>query len=155
LKAITLWQPWASLIVTGAKKIETRSWSTRYRGPLAIHAAQTWNNELDALMSYWHIQGGLAPLKGQPLDLKFETWAGVHGEDLPKGCIIAICDLIDCRPAGEFMVKEIEIEKNFGDFTPGRFGWILSNVRPLENPIYIKGSQGLWNWDDSKYNIRT
>src|SRR5258708_5270609 len=40
VKALTLWQPWASLIAVGAKTIETRSWSTSYRGPLAIHAAK-------------------------------------------------------------------------------------------------------------------
>jgi hypothetical protein len=40
MKAVSLWQPFASLIYTGAKKIETRSWPTNYRGPLAIHAAR-------------------------------------------------------------------------------------------------------------------
>lgn len=40
MKAITLWQPWASLIAIGAKKYETRSWKTNYRGPIAIHAAK-------------------------------------------------------------------------------------------------------------------
>ena len=39
MKAITIWQPWASLIACGAKKYETRSWPTKYRGPIAIHAA--------------------------------------------------------------------------------------------------------------------
>ncbi len=40
MKAITIWQPWASLIACGAKKYETRSWATNYRGPIAIHAAR-------------------------------------------------------------------------------------------------------------------
>src|SRR5690348_17556570 len=40
MKALTLTQPWASLVAIGAKRIETRSWSTSYRGPLAIHAAK-------------------------------------------------------------------------------------------------------------------
>lgn len=39
MKAISLWQPWATFLVHGLKKIETRSWSTKYRGPLLIHAA--------------------------------------------------------------------------------------------------------------------
>jgi hypothetical protein len=39
MKAITIWQPWASLIACGTKKYETRSWPTKYRGPIAIHAA--------------------------------------------------------------------------------------------------------------------
>jgi activating signal cointegrator 1 len=40
MKAITLTQPWATLVAIGAKRIETRSWPTNYRGPLAIHAAK-------------------------------------------------------------------------------------------------------------------
>ncbi len=40
MKAITIWQPWASLIACGAKKFETRSWATNYRGPIAIHVAK-------------------------------------------------------------------------------------------------------------------
>ena len=39
MKALTLWQPWASLVALGHKRIETRCWSTKYRGDLAIHAA--------------------------------------------------------------------------------------------------------------------
>ena len=40
MKALSLWQPWASLVALRVKTIETRSWSTSYRGPLAIHAAK-------------------------------------------------------------------------------------------------------------------
>lgn len=41
MNALTLMQPWATLVAIGAKRIETRSWATRYRGPSAIHAART------------------------------------------------------------------------------------------------------------------
>ena len=40
VRILTLWEPWATLMAIGAKRIETRSWATRYRGPLAIHAAR-------------------------------------------------------------------------------------------------------------------
>jgi len=40
LKALTLWQPWASLLAGGGKMFETRSWKTNYRGPVVIHAAK-------------------------------------------------------------------------------------------------------------------
>jgi activating signal cointegrator 1 len=40
VKAISLWQPWATLIALGEKKFETRSWLTNYRGQIAIHAAK-------------------------------------------------------------------------------------------------------------------
>lgn len=39
-KTITLWQPYATLVATGIKQYETRSWPTNYRGPLLIHAAK-------------------------------------------------------------------------------------------------------------------
>ncbi len=45
MKAISIWQPWASLIAIGAKQIETRSWATGYRGLLVIHAAKRWEHE--------------------------------------------------------------------------------------------------------------
>jgi hypothetical protein len=147
MKAITLWQPWASLIATGAKKIETRSWKTNYRGPLAIHAAKTWNSETDAMMHTWYTQGGLAPLVGKPLDLTGSSYPDIKEEYLPKGMIIAICNLVDCIPTDRFTQKQIEFEKHFGDFTPGRYGWILEDVRLLTEPIPAKGMQGLWNYD--------
>jgi activating signal cointegrator 1 len=40
MKALSLWKPWASLIVIGAKRFATRHWETSYRGPLLIHAAK-------------------------------------------------------------------------------------------------------------------
>ena len=142
MKAISLWQPWASLIATGAKTIETRSWSTNYRGPLAIHAAKTWNQELDAMICEGRIQGGLAPLVGKPLG---HTWPGVHKKDLPFGCVVAICDLVDCIPTAEMTQTQVFPQRFFGDFTPGRYGWVLANVRRIE-PIPAIGRQGFWDW---------
>lgn len=147
MKVISLMQPWASLIAVGAKKIETRSWATNYRGELAIHASKKWGPDLEALLSYWEFQTGLSPLKGIPLDLKKETWSGVKKEDLPFGSIVAVCKLVDCVKAEDFTVKQLEFERLFGDFAIGRFGWILNEVRPLEKPIPAKGRLGLWNYD--------
>jgi hypothetical protein len=147
MKVISLMQPWASLITTGAKKIETRSWSTKYRGLLAIHASKTWNLQLLSMLSLWHIQGGLAPLVGKPLDLTGNSWAGINEDHLPKGFIIATCNLVDCIPTDNFTQKQIEFEKHFGDFSTGRFGWILENVITLDKPIPAKGKLGLWEYD--------
>ena len=44
MKAISIHQPWASLIAFGEKRFETRSWKTDYRGPLLIHASRTFIN---------------------------------------------------------------------------------------------------------------
>ncbi len=77
MKAITLWQPWASLIAIGAKKIETRSWATKYRGPLAIHAA---------------IKAVEKPLYIDQRFIRLLQNAGYNKpDDLLKGYIVATC----------------------------------------------------------------
>lgn len=148
MKAITIWQPWASLIYTGAKKIETRNWATKYRGPLAIHAAKRWDTELQSHLFTRQMYGGLAPLVGKPLDFTFNTYIDVTKiKNLYKGAIIATCNLIDCVPVENLTLKDIEIEQYYGDFSPGRVAWILDNVKPLKEPIKAKGKQRIWNWE--------
>ncbi|MGE5593799.1 MAG: ASCH domain-containing protein [Betaproteobacteria bacterium] len=87
MKAITLIQPWASLVAIGAKRIETRSWATDYRGPLAIHAAKgfpKWAQELC--------------YKEPFATLLFNVKTGYyHPWKLPRGVVIAVCALVGCR----------------------------------------------------------
>lgn len=52
MKALTVWQPWASLVALGKKRIETRSWSTSYRGRLLIHAAKREPSEIEKVGRY-------------------------------------------------------------------------------------------------------
>lgn len=146
VKAISLWQPWASAVSIGAKRIETRSWSTRYRGPIAIHAAKRKvKQELEALC--------------------WENWVhAVFGsrlerlDQLPFGAILATAELVDCLPVAEIDEDLLwrrygEQEPGFGEecfeiamgnYQPGRYGWILDNVKPLPEPIPYRGQQGLW-----------
>ena len=155
MKVITLSQPWATLVAIGAKKIETRSWSTTYRGSLAIHAA-----------------AGLGPVGGKS-GLAFQCCcepflstlraAGIrHHEDLPLGAIVAVCDLFDCRPMTEAAPGKIgwfaivgntptywdltDQERAFGDYSAGRYAWLLANVRALPEPIPAKGALSLWEY---------
>lgn len=66
---------------------------------------------------------------------------------LPRGAIIAICELEACFPIHEGPLLISDQEKAFGDYTPGRrFMWMLGKVQKLENPIIAKGTQGLWEW---------
>ena len=71
MKTLTVCQPYASLIASGEKRIENRSWSTAYRGPLAVHAgrSRSW------LDSY-------APLP----------------DNMTFGAVICVVDLVDCLP---------------------------------------------------------
>lgn len=146
MKVITLTQPWASLVAIGAKRIETRSWSTAYRGPLAIHAAKTPDKTGAVVQAPF-----FSTLKA----------AGLDPMNLPHGAIVAVCELRDCRIIGvelngiptyaadDMITAEPvwEPERSFGDYRAGRFAWVLTDIRRLPEPIPAKGALGLWNWD--------
>ena len=127
MKAITLEQPFASLVSIGAKKIETRPWSTDYRGPLAIHSASTFSQVND---SYHR-------------SILFS--AGLDYEKLPLGKIIAIVRLAGCKK-----VKTTEIpcypQLAFSDYTPGWYALEFADIELLPNPVPAKESSRLWNW---------
>lgn len=135
MKAITILQPWASLIACGAKVIETRSWETKYRGPIAIHAGKFHN-------------------KSVCLDNPFYAALTSRGQDpynLPYGQVIAIADLIACeKMTMNHIVAWCNVygrqEITFGDFSPGRYAWILENVR-LIAPVTARGQQRIWTWE--------
>lgn len=153
MKAITIWQPWASLLACGAKEFETRSWATSYRGPIAIHAAQRpFNTDpyLDRELYPY------ADALGLPDIYSFHT--------LPYGCIIATAELVGCHKivlhggrglssassgwieTDRGIYEPTQKELYFGDWIPGRYAWELANIKLLTEPIPAKGKQGMWNW---------
>lgn len=134
MKALTLTQPWATFVAHGIKTIETRSWSTNYRGWLAIYAARGFPD--------W--------AKAQCVEQPFKFWLDKLGytvETLPMGCIVAKADLIDCtrftvgyEPPGH--------EAEFGDFTIGRYGFIFRTVWRYRKPIPATGALNIWEWKE-------
>ena len=158
VRAVSLWQPHASLMATGAKKIETRGWYTAYRGPLVICASNgglaKWE-ERDLVESSWcstgwKFQGGLAPVIGKPLDLDLEmnrnrVWPGVKIEDLPRGMALCIVDLVDCIPTGKLAQDQFYRERWFGNYGIGRFAWMTDNLRAFDVPFPVKGKQGFFS----------
>lgn len=143
MKAITLWQPWASLVAYREKRIETRSWYTAYRGPLAIHAAKNFPAEAKLMCKYGEFLIALS----RHFPIPVFGW-DTHYFDLPLGCVIAICRLSSCIQITESNASGLsEQERAFGDFTPGRFAWMLDDVKRAKTPIPARGFQGLWNWD--------
>lgn len=130
MRALTIVQPWATLIAIGEKRIETRSWGTSYRGPVLIHAG--------ASKKYVHLGWRV---NVEPLVSAVYT----HPMDLPLGVIVAIADIVDCV---EITIHNIEMlspnERRFGHYAPGRYAWHLANVRPLDKPVPAKGQRGLW-----------
>lgn len=147
MKAISLWEPWASLIRTGAKTIETRSWYTDYRGRLLICAAKQGlpKAELLRYLSSCYFQGALAPLIGKPLVLDGSCWPGVYPRHLNFGRAVAIVELWDCIPVEKLTLENIGANKHFGDFTPGRYAWILNPLFYAFPPFPVKGHQGFFD----------
>lgn len=141
MKTISLWQPWASLIVEGKKLIETRSWHTSYRGLIGIHAAMKC--PIDGL-SLMNIEN--RKLVFDVLGHKEET---VNWKDtFPTGFILGYANLTDCilitEAISNFLKDKAAVEYTFGDFTPGRYAWIMEDAVKLDKPIPAKGKQRLW-----------
>ena len=127
MKALSLMQPWATLVAIGAKKFETRSWATSYRGPLAIHACKGFPQWVQALVDK------------EP----FNT--ALNGVVLPRGAVIATCRLVRCVSTFSLIGKLSEQEQAFGFFMLGKFAWELAGVVQIE-PVPATGSLGLWTW---------
>jgi hypothetical protein len=154
MKALTLTQPWATLVAVGAKRIETRSWQTSYRGQLAIHAAKgfpKWAREFTAEPVCYEAVKHLYPWK----DLRARV-NSAGSEAYPLGVVIATCKLVDCRPTERFTrgadpaeaaYDLTRQEEAFGDYSMGRFAWFLDDIKILGQPIAAKGALGLWNWE--------
>ena len=133
MKAISLCQPWASLMALGAKKIETRSWATNYRGQLLIHASKKvvpWKSEISE-----------------------EVCKALGGTMTFYGCLLCVVDLIDCQRVTFFFNVPPKPELLFGDYTPGGFMWITENPRPFDPPLLYRGQQGLFDVPDSRIPI--
>lgn len=153
MKALSLWQIYATLIDIDAKRYETRSWSTDYRGPLVIHAAKSlegirdfkiefdqiymWGKRLD---SYPLVKYALPAIRSSgrfPSPFKLEM--------LPLGCALCVVDLVDCIPTEKIRNSLTEQERAFGNYNDDRFAWKLANVRSFREPSPMKGAQGLFN----------
>jgi hypothetical protein len=139
MKALTLTQPYATLIAISAKKIETRSWRTSYRGPLAIHAAKGFPR--------WAREFTLEPVCYDAARI-FATPIGKIYAAYPLGCILATCRLVACTLTSLAFEERLDArERAFGDYSPGRFAWILEDVEQLPEPIPATGALGLWEWE--------
>lgn len=132
MKCLSIKQPWATLIATNQKKIETRSWKTNYRGEIYIHASKTWDQTLKEKEPY-------------------RNW--IKGISIPTGMIIAKAQLVDCVPMTPDFIEKVRqnpIEYAAGDYQEGRYGWILEDIEPLKNPIPAKGMLTIWNYESNE-----
>jgi hypothetical protein len=134
MKTLSLTQPWATLVAIGAKQFETRSWPTRYRGPLAIHASKGFPKDCRELCLE-------EPFLTTLHNAGYPSW-----RELPTGVVLCTCILFGCGEV-ELLTRSIsDTEAIFGDYSDGRYAWRLTNVEQLPEPIAAKGALGLWEW---------
>lgn len=152
MNALSLLNPWACLVAIGAKRIETRPWSTDYRGPLAIHSSRRfprpckdkcWQAPFQDVLFWRGTEAGMTEL--------FNSL-----EHLPCGQVLATCELVDVVPTfdaglpSKRMPAADSNEYAFGNYEPGRFMFFLENVKMLAKPVPAKGRLGFWPWDERK-----
>lgn len=136
MKALTIWQPYASWIIDGAKWIENRTWATGYRGPLAIHAGldQAELRRLKLLAKYptGVILGTVRLVAVETLE-QLRQLRTEHGDDY--------------HPPGEPQVTKTILELLLHKHTWGPVCWIVENPVRFPQPLAAKGKQGLWEWE--------
>lgn len=148
MKTLSLLQPWASAIALGLKRVETRSWPTAYRGPIAIHASKGfpgWARDFaceDPAVAPLFRAAGLVAI-GEDWTLRF-----------PLGKVVATARLTACIDTEDPRWRRAALgdparphEEAFGDYGPGRYMWFLSDVVALPEPIPARGALGLWEWE--------
>jgi hypothetical protein len=124
MKAFTIQQPHVGAILAGLKPWETRSWRTKYRGALILHASGAFDRD-------W--------LNNPNRDIRRFA---IHASYLRLGAILGIADLTDCRRVED--VPEGP-ERTWGNFSAGRFAWRLENVRAFPRAIECRGALSFWD----------
>lgn len=126
MKVLTIRQPWATLIMQKDKRFEFRSWQTKYRGDLLIHAGKGIDREaMKRLTKY-------------------------IPKDLPTGKILGKVTLVDCvKITPDFKQKLLKENKDI--YTDSSFkenyGWQMEEVQVFDEPIEAKGKLSLWEYD--------
>lgn len=137
MEALTLWQPWATLMAIGAKRVETRGWAMprKITGAwIALHAAgrnTTPPDELRAAFAVPEIARALAR-------------SGHTQQNLPAGAIVAVGLASRSIPTDTLRGNVSPDELAMGYFAAGRHGWLFERVIGLKEPILAKGAQGIW-----------
>lgn len=126
MKVLIIKQPWTSLIIEGYKRFEFRSWKTKYRGELLIHAGKSVDKE-----AYERLKGYLT--------------------DMPLGKIVGKVELTDCiKTTPEFFEERLKENKDI--YTKSIFkedyAWQVKLKEKFDKPIDVKGKLGLWNYGE-------
>lgn len=131
MKVISIIEPWASLIKEKVKYIETRSWKTNYRGRIYIHASLK-----------------KVPKKDERINILISL---LENKNFKYGHIIAEATLVDCIYMDEEFISKIKNNNKeyiCGEYSIGRYAWVLKDIKELNEPIPAKGNLGIWNYND-------
>ena len=125
MKALTIKEPWATLIIEGYKKYEFRSWKTNYRGKILIHAGLTLESDMKERFKDYNL-------------------------DYKCGYILGEANLVDCIKVDEkFNNQLLKIDPTiYGRSNHANtYAWKLENVKKYDKPIPCKGRLGLWHYE--------
>lgn len=106
-KALSIMQPWAALIVHGVKDVENRSWPTKFRGLVLIHAGKKYDD-----LAQDNVDGEIHPVTSEPLELP-------DGVTYPTGGIVGVAEIYDCVSASR------------SPWFVGDYGFLIRNARTL------------------------
>jgi hypothetical protein len=148
MKALSLKQPWAELVLQGKKKIEIRKWNTHFRGEFLLHASKI--PDQDAMKKFGFYQNSekdKTQIRKKPNNIPHKNISTPKVSNLPLGSIV-----------GKAVLVEVKNYKNEQDFQKdkslhlatqefGSYGFILKNVERLK-PIKCKGSLNFWEFKD-------
>jgi hypothetical protein len=151
MKAFTVWQPWATLIMIGAKPYEFRRWDYRTRAAalegqcIVIHAGARPVKLGEVEDIIWRINDGFSLLRGEIarplLDRLQVAHRGRGVVELAAGLGTAVIGR-PCPAATLF--KSLPNDSDRID--QHMWAWPLTNIRPFAAPIPMRGAQGFWNW---------
>lgn len=169
MKAISLWQPWATLVALGAKQIETRSWeppAALIGQRIAIHAAKHWDaDSIDLCFEEPFRRVLWAHFCPEQPDFVIDHILSRQLATLPFGAIVATAKLeavIPTKriwlqsptPSGlQIIVREGDYawisaqEMAFGNYAVGRYAWLFDDIQALPEPIPWRGGQRFFEVD--------
>ena len=158
MKALTIWQPWASLIMVGAKPFEFRPKSflayvnaPRVNEHIVIHAGARpirpaeVEDLLVRLGDAENSTGLVAPIARSVLE---RCRAAAKYQALPLGCGLGTAQLGKPRNAGTIFAGIADSDRAAVDLDRYNWAWPLSDIHPFDAPIPMRGAQGFWNWSE-------
>lgn len=143
--ALSIRQPWAWLIVNGHKDVENRSWRTKFRGLVAIHAGK--KEDIDCQYALTCHDGPRHPVTGAMIAIDtgsklidsnshWETFSAPDWSEA-RGGIVGIAEIVDC------------VNQSDSSWFEGEFGFVIRNARPVPF-IPCSGALGFFNWRKRK-----